>query len=632
MKRVGILFVTASAALCLAAGLAGDPGGRLLGAEPASAANAQTSPVEPLSANDVSWLFPAPARLSDLISMGDLKAHGNPVWSDAAFREFLAIATGPAGRVAGTDQRIHLPAEVRSKRAWYIAGVRFDPSAPGFSPEIREQFGQELQVRLIVQPVTRNADGTLNVHDIAAHLVFEFNTGKDERPAAEGCFPRPQPDLMLSKQIAQELIEVRTKVGKDETGKDKTSGQPLGMHPGLIDQNTAGTVRQAMKALLERHLSSQRLGFMTVTAIQEDALKRWIFLGMVNLKVHARFYPLSSKLGFVPMPAAALDGHQYAQMYSPAAQLQNAVVPIPYANNDYRDEHGNFAITCRNGGNAIAGPSLERRVGYATADILDKRPLTDPNPLVHKEPNTSTMQTVFDVIVNPDRSHVFNTDCISCHTETPLFQGRLSHTSIPGIHSSVLPGENIYNVRAFGWAPQPSDDGNRDISIQATASRRTARETTNVADYFNLLLGIGTTASASSHPIATNATNSKQVTERRVQMRGRPKEKASDLKFLLPKRLGGGQDPTPDPGHPDLDTHAHPDDLFADPLSRMNPPDADGENRLLAKAIQAVFDASKKPVDAGVPRFVLTWRMYPNKDSMVVGTAGNCGCGCSCGG
>jgi hypothetical protein len=59
MNRVGILFVTGSAFLCLALGVRGDPASPLrAGAEPASAAAAQTSAVAPLSANDVSWLFP----------------------------------------------------------------------------------------------------------------------------------------------------------------------------------------------------------------------------------------------------------------------------------------------------------------------------------------------------------------------------------------------------------------------------------------------------------------------------------------------------------------------------------------------------------------------------------------------
>src|SRR5262245_19660891 len=60
-----------------------------------SAAHAQTTQVKPLSANDVSWLFPNPTSFDDLISMADLKARGRPVWSNAAFRQLLNIARGP---------------------------------------------------------------------------------------------------------------------------------------------------------------------------------------------------------------------------------------------------------------------------------------------------------------------------------------------------------------------------------------------------------------------------------------------------------------------------------------------------------------------------------------------------------
>jgi len=116
-------------------------------------------------------------------------------------------------------------------------------------------------------------------------------------------------------------------------------------------------------------------------------------------------------------------------------------------------------------------------------------------------------------------------------------------------------------------------------------------------------------------------------------MRAKPPKTSVDLLTLLPKRLGGGQDPTHDTtGHPDFDTHAPPEKLLADPRSRTNPPGADGENRSLAAAIKAVFQASKKPVDNGIPRFVLTWRMYPNDASEAAHTEGMCGCGCSCNG
>src|SRR5262249_55938600 len=132
------------------------------GSQPAGiAAHAQTAPVTPLSANDVSWLFPAPKNLDETISMADLKARGKPVWSNAAFNQLLIIASSPAGHVAGTHRRIELPEAVQSKGAWYIAAVRFDPTAPGLSDEIRDQFGRELQIRLVVQPVTRERNLTI---------------------------------------------------------------------------------------------------------------------------------------------------------------------------------------------------------------------------------------------------------------------------------------------------------------------------------------------------------------------------------------------------------------------------------------------------------------------------------------
>ena len=96
-------------ALCLLTlGLVSDPipfvAGNSLPA--GGSAHAQTAAVKPLSANDVSWLFPKPTNLDDLVSMADLKAHGRAVWSNAAFRQLLGIASGAAGRVAGTNRRI----------------------------------------------------------------------------------------------------------------------------------------------------------------------------------------------------------------------------------------------------------------------------------------------------------------------------------------------------------------------------------------------------------------------------------------------------------------------------------------------------------------------------------------------
>jgi hypothetical protein len=78
----------------------------------------------PLSANDVSWLFPPPTKVADLdklIAVRDLTTQnpqdstkGDPVWTDAVFRQFVGIAASPAAQVAGTQNRIGLPANAQS--------------------------------------------------------------------------------------------------------------------------------------------------------------------------------------------------------------------------------------------------------------------------------------------------------------------------------------------------------------------------------------------------------------------------------------------------------------------------------------------------------------------------------------
>jgi hypothetical protein len=190
---------------------------RHVSADPAagSAKPAQAQTIQPLSADDVSWLFPAPARAEDfskLIAMSDLTTQNaqdstkrDPVWPDAAFQQFVAIAAGTATQVAGTQNRIGLPAEAQSINAWFIAGIRIDAGAPGLSTDIRGQFGQLPEIRLIVQPVTRNPDGSPKVHDIAGHLIFDFTLEKPNAPAPVGCFPGPQPDLDAFRTIVADV-------------------------------------------------------------------------------------------------------------------------------------------------------------------------------------------------------------------------------------------------------------------------------------------------------------------------------------------------------------------------------------------------------------------------------------------
>ena len=65
------------------------------------------------------------------------------------------------------------------------------PGAPGLSKEIIEQLGRQPQIRLIIQPVTNGPGGTIQVHDIAAHLIFNFTPEPDPgRPGCEPCSGR----------------------------------------------------------------------------------------------------------------------------------------------------------------------------------------------------------------------------------------------------------------------------------------------------------------------------------------------------------------------------------------------------------------------------------------------------------
>src|SRR5579872_6096789 len=161
--------------------------------------------VAPLSANDVSWLFPPPTRAADfanLIAVREVTTPNpqnptkpDPIWTDSVFQQFLAIVNGPQANVAGTNAQISLPTEARSIDAWFIAGIRIDAGAPGLSSDIRAQYGQLPEIRLIIQPVIKNPDGSPKVLDIAGHLIFDFVILPPDPPLAVDCFPRFQPDM-----------------------------------------------------------------------------------------------------------------------------------------------------------------------------------------------------------------------------------------------------------------------------------------------------------------------------------------------------------------------------------------------------------------------------------------------------
>jgi hypothetical protein len=90
------------------------------------------------------------------------------------------------------------------------------------------------------------------------------------------------------------------------------------------------------------------------------------------------------------------------------------------------------------------------------------------------------VREIVDIIADPKKSHFFNTDCISCHTDTRQGRERINNFTVVGVDPQVLPKEN-WNVRNFGWFPSFFRPG----VVDATVTRRTAAETAEVVEFIN---------------------------------------------------------------------------------------------------------------------------------------------------
>jgi hypothetical protein len=429
----------------------------------------ESQAIQPLSANDVSVLFPAPSTAADvknLIAVSDITTPNaqdpskrDPVWPAGAFQQFVAIAGSPSAQVAGTQDRIGLPAEALDIGAWFIAGIRIDAGAPGLSTEIRSQLGQLPQIRLIVQPVARAADGTPRVLDIAGHLIFDFIAPVPAPPAQPDCLPRQSPDSGAFNSVVLDLFALRNKLRDGQLGANKvnTSGVPMGVHPGLLDATTATNLRGEILSFLEKHISGQRLDAMAIAALPDAAPAPWIFLSMV--KIPAGLVPALPNGGFIAVHGPTLDGgQQFAQMLQPSG-TNPRVVPDPHTNNL-------SPITCKNAAVSPSSLPIANRNGVATAELFALSP-----------PSPDRTKQVLDVIADPAKSHFFNTDCISCHTETRRAMDLQNIKDIPGINSATLPNGQ-WNIRNFGWSPSSK-------GAHATVTRRTANETASVVSAIN---------------------------------------------------------------------------------------------------------------------------------------------------
>lgn len=410
-----------------------------------------------LDLNDVSWLWPAPQTVADLsrvITIGELKSEcGEHVWSDSQFKDLLRTVDSEAVKV-GSD-KIEFGPAIRDKAVWRIAGMRADPSAPGGSSAIRASFGSIAQIRLIVQPVTVSG-GKVVVHDVAVHLVYDYTTGDD----ADN---RKIPDHAKFLEIVADLDRVKR---ISQLGGAPTAGQPLGVHPGL-KANTAG-VADAMSDLLSKHLSHLHLQSMALMGIQ-SGIEPWIFIAMTRLPTG--FAPIP-----FPIPAAAPQMLDFRS-------LGGKVSPDPIVNN-------RSPIT----GERIVAEKDRR--GVSTTVLFGPPPNMNAFAVIGKDAAGNVVRDtevrnsdIPDVIADPIASHFFNTDCVSCHSET---RRRLRLKLLPGdfafkvsgqppqIAADVLPADD-WNVRNFGWfTPSVFIGGGPAVG---TVTQRTANETAEVVEF-----------------------------------------------------------------------------------------------------------------------------------------------------
>jgi hypothetical protein len=412
----------------------------------------------PLDVADVAWLWPAPRKAADiqhLLTAGDLLGDNKTsLWPQPTFRETLQIAQGmrvdPAVGGSGIELTFRtLKSQFEQIRNWKVAAIRIDPSAPGTTPDQIAIFGSRPQIRLVLQPVTVTV-ATVQIHDVTAHLVYEFTDGFQPL-VATGLPPRAVPDHAAFQSIVEDIVRLK----RDLAAAGIDTNGPLGIHPAAVRDPADFTTR--IRNFLRRHLKPELL--RGVAFIGTRRPEPWIFFAMSR--------PATGELHVLPHPS--LGGSLAQEMF----MLRNSapVAPIP--------------------ANQMFGPSG----GVSTTQVLDaKRAGTATDaifPTATREPASRiTSLDVLNIIANPRVAHFFNTDCVSCHSESAQRLQLNSTAAAPelefsrteevsGVDESVLP-KGRWNVRNFGWGVNLFN-GPR----EATVTQRTANEAAESAVFIN---------------------------------------------------------------------------------------------------------------------------------------------------
>ena len=421
-----------------------------------------------VSPNDVSILYPLPTSQEDLaalISMADLHstADNTPVFPVADFTNILFVAKSH-GKVS--SRAIAFVKEIESFDVWKIAGIRFDTSAPGGSSDIQNAFGSIPQIRLVLQPVTVKGNEVI-VHDVTIHVIYNYVV-----PNTPGSLPPRLPDNEKVIDIISGLLDLQKAC--EENGSDTSVS--LGVHPCL--QQPGSDFHPQVVNFLQSHLHAAKFEAAAIMGLNNGAFEPWIFVALQR-QGDGQFHAFPSP-GLGPITATSVP--PFAQMISfldtPRVQPQTSTTNTLAISAD-------FGI-----------PVAERR-GVSTAVLFGSVDLEDPAILGEDGSGNSVSsdtlknKDIVDWVANPEKSHFFNTDCISCHTETT----RREALSIPPSEFRFIPRDaemtanedfmhkDKWNVRNFGWFVNPFS-GDK----QTTITLRTANETFEVVEAINEML------------------------------------------------------------------------------------------------------------------------------------------------
>ena len=414
-----------------------------------------------LNANDVTILFEPPSRHSDMskhIRLTDFDT--DRVLPQDVFDEAIAKSLGPTGTVKGTNRKIGF-ASTPQRQDWVISGLRVDPGAPGLSQGVFDTFGKSPQIRLIAQPIRQTGD-KVDIEDISLHLVYAFHGLKD--PAQ--CQLHNTPDMDRFTKVVEDLVAIKTRFATDH--QVDTSG-PLNIHPGHLARGEDFSL--AIKGYLNEHLTRDTLFAVSIAGIP-SRFEPWIFLALNNTPRGLQPLPGPGIVQPILNPLQANFSQMLSFIDSPKVQ------PAPATRNlQSTDCQMNFGF--RPPGEAPKPVGVQIfGAGVSTAQVFD---------------GAGDINSIYATIADATASHFFNTDCVSCHTETrkqiDMAGSRPEQRTMMGqianeadIDVAVLPNGE-WNVRAMGWAPVNAFDITD--GAHATITRRAATETHEVLECFS---------------------------------------------------------------------------------------------------------------------------------------------------